>query len=251
MMITPAGERVLAAATVVLQELDRAEHDVSQQVIARDGIVRVSTECYTCYHWLPAHIQTFGSEWPRVEVRIVVEATHQPLQALLDDRIDVGIVSTPWKNAKLRYASLFKDDLVVIVNPQHPLVCRSFVAAEDFKDEHLIAYNVPREQLTIFQNVLTPAGISPRSVSHVQLTEAIVEMVKAGLGIAVLARWAVAPHVQAATIVALPLTQRGFKRQWYAATIRRHTQPDYLKAFLRQLQNDRFFNFTRIRAAKA
>src|SRR5215475_6491684 len=64
MVITPAGERVLAAAATVLAELNRTEHDIAQETRARDGILRVSTECYTCYHWLPAHIKDFHEEWP-------------------------------------------------------------------------------------------------------------------------------------------------------------------------------------------
>jgi len=37
--------------------------------------------------------------------------------------------------------------------------------------------------------VLIPAGAMPARVEAVQLTEAITELVKAGLGVAILARW--------------------------------------------------------------
>src|SRR5262245_789155 len=238
MVITPAGERLLSAGAIVLAELRRAEHDIARETTRRDGILRVSTECYTCYHWLPAHIKAFNAEWPRVEVRIVVEATRLPHQALLDGKIDVGIVSSRWRNAKLSYTPLFKDELVVIVSPEHRLAKQSFVAAEDFREEHLIAYDVPREHLTVFQEVMVPAGVTPRALSNVQLTEAIIEMVKGDLGIAALAYWAVAPHVEAGTIVALPLTKHGLKRQWSAATIRSRTTPAYIKSFLGRLRSE-------------
>ena len=48
-----------------------------------------------------------------------------------------------------------------------------------------------RETSYVFQRLLTPAGISPRRLQQVQLTEAILELVRAGLGVSVLARWAV------------------------------------------------------------
>ena len=45
-----------------------------------------------------------------------------------------------------------------------------------------------------------------RGVQLVAQTGAIVELVKAGLGVAVLARWAVEPFVKAGTLRALRLT---------------------------------------------
>jgi LysR family transcriptional regulator for metE and metH len=55
----------------------------------------------------------------------------------------------------------------------------------------------------------------------VRLTEAIIEMTKAGVGIGVLSTWAAAPHVAAGTLRAIPLTRRRFGRQWSAAMLKR------------------------------
>ena len=122
-------------------------------------------------------------------------------------------------------------EVVVVMRPDHPLAARPYVAAEDFADEHLIIYSAPGES-TVFRRVLLPAGIMPRRVSHIQLTEAIVEMVKGGMGISVLARWAVLPHVAAGTLEALPLTRTGLHRQWKAAVIR-GVIPEYIAEFAR------------------
>jgi LysR family transcriptional regulator, regulator for metE and metH len=235
MSITPAGERLLNAARTVLTELRNTEHDISEKGRTPDGTLRISTECYTCYHWLPPHIKTLREQYPKIELRIVAEATHHPLQALLDNKIDVGIVSGRVRNTRISYVPLFKDELVVVTHPNHPLAFRTHIVAEDFRDENLIVYSVPRENLTVFQTVLVPAGVMPRTISHVQLTEAIIEMVKGGLGIGVLARWAVAPHVEAGTIATIPLTKRGIHRQWSAATLRGRPAAPCLKTFLNLL----------------
>ena len=41
-----------------------------------------------------------------------------------------------------------------------------------------------------------PAGVVPARIQEVKLTEAIIEMVKANLGISALARWAVQPFLE-------------------------------------------------------
>src|SRR5580704_14901457 len=52
MKLTSAGERVLASARTVLQELHRVEKDIESQVTAIRGKVRLITQCYTACDWL-------------------------------------------------------------------------------------------------------------------------------------------------------------------------------------------------------
>src|SRR5215210_8184117 len=92
MILTPAGERLLSSADAVLDEIKRAEEDIRQIALSREGILRLSTECYTCYHWLPSMLNVFQQKFPRIEVQIVVEATRKPLDALLDGKLDLAIV---------------------------------------------------------------------------------------------------------------------------------------------------------------
>src|SRR6185436_4554686 len=51
LVLTPAGERLLATARDVLDRLDRTEQDIHQMGKALAGMLRLTTECYTCYHW--------------------------------------------------------------------------------------------------------------------------------------------------------------------------------------------------------
>jgi hypothetical protein len=71
------------------------------------------------------------------------------------------------------------------------------VSAQDLGPEHLILYSIPPEANLVFREVLIPAGVRPKRVTHIQLTEAIVEMVKADLAVSVLPRWSVAPAARA------------------------------------------------------
>jgi LysR family transcriptional regulator for metE and metH len=67
------------------------------------------------------------------------------------------------------------------------------------------------------------------------LTEAIVEMVKAGLGISVLAKWAIAPQLRVKTLAAVPLTSKGLHREWSAVTLKNHSLRDFTRGFIEVL----------------
>jgi LysR family transcriptional regulator for metE and metH len=99
----------------------------------------------------------------------------------------------------------------------------------------VLLYSIPLTQSTLFQQVLVPAGVTPARVSRVELTEAMVELTKAGLGISVLARWAIAPELARGTLAAVRVTKPGLRRHWHAAWPRTVRPAPYLTAFVELL----------------
>jgi len=236
MVLTPAGKRLLAVSRVVLEDLRVAEEELCKSASSGEGRLRISTECYTCYHWLPARLKLFHEKFPRVEVQIVAGETRHPLPALLDGRLELAIVADPRPNRRLEFMPLFEDELVAVMSPGHALSARSWIRPEDFAREHFIMYSLAREESSVFQQFLNPAGVVPQKVSTVDLTEAILEMVRAGLGITVLARWAVAPLVASGELHAARLTRSGIRRTWSAALRRNGSRPAHLDSFVELLQ---------------
>ena len=233
MVLTPVGERILASARRVLHEVETLERDLTTEATSGGaGVVRLATECYTCYHWLPGVVTAFRQEWPKVDVRIVAEATADPIRALLDGALDLAIVAGDVDERRLGCTSLFEDEQVVVMAPGHPFATREFIAPEDLRNEHLILYTTHSSESSVLREVLRPAGVEPRQLTRVQLTEAIVELVKAGLGLSVLARWAIAPQLRDRSLVGVPLTAGGFHRRWWAVTRPHETAPAYQQSLL-------------------
>ena len=80
-----------------------------------------------------------------------------------------------------------------------------------------------------------PAGVRPRRWTPLALTEAMIEMARAGRGIGVMARWAAAPSLRQGGLVAKRITRSGLPREWKAAWLRRRRSPAYLSEFIRCL----------------
>jgi len=235
MTLTPAGEFLLESARSVLERLDTTESAIREGTHGRPRQLRISTECYTCYHWLPAILRDYRQRCPRVDVHIDPDATRRPFTALLDGKLDLAIVSSPVRHRRLVARPLFGDELLVVVNPAHPLARRPFARAEDFAAETVLVYG-PKTESTALNQAVLAKGVHPAAIEEVMLTEAIIEMVKAGLGISILARWAVQPYLSARTLRAVRLTRSGFRRQWTAAICRPLADLDYVKEFVRLVE---------------
>ena len=221
----------------MLEELACAEHDIGELASGRQGLLRITTECYTCYHWIPTVLDRFRERFPGVAVRIVPEATRQPFAALRKGAVDVAIVHSLPKDDDVRTVDLFADEQVVLVAPDHPWARRSHVEPDAFSGETLVVH-FEFEESFLLERVLRPAGVRPDHVLEVQLTEAVLATVKAGIGVTVMARWAVAPSLERGDFAALSLTGEGVRRPWYAATLASTSDRPAVAAFLQSLGDD-------------
>jgi LysR family transcriptional regulator for metE and metH len=232
MVLTPPGERVLGAARRVLDEIGRTEEDLKLMSQDGKGVLRLCTQCNTGYHWLPPLLQSFHRKFPGVDVQIMVNATDRPIEALLEGQIDLAVVTSDVDDKRLSSQQLFEDELVAVVPPSHPFAKRACVEPEDFAEEHLIIYKADRHDSYTFTRILGPAGVEPARVSQVPLTEAILELVKAGLGISVMARWAIEPTIKGGAIKAVRIGRRGIYRAWAAVTLRDRVEPKWQREFV-------------------
>lgn len=228
---TDAGQRVLESARRILEELAQTEDHLQLYATNRRGSVRLTTECYTVYHWLPTVMKRFEKKYPEIEIKIEVDATDAPFKALAAGSLDVAFVTSEVAPHGIEMESLFDDEMKVIVDPGHRFASLPYVSAAQLAEETLLTYSELKGNI-VYDRVLRPAGLEPRKHLQVRLTEAMIELVKAGVGVAVLAQWAAAPYAASGAVVAVPLTKRGVARHWRAAYVSARPMPPFVRSFI-------------------
>ena len=238
LVLTKAGEKFYETAKEVLDKLQATEKEIKALVFGEVGEIRISTECYSSYHWLPSVLKQFHLLYPNIELKIVMEATHYPLQKLMENVIDIAITSDPIKDDKITYLELFQDEMVMAVSENHPWTKKKFVVAEDFVNEHLLIHSLPLETVTVHQFLLAPAKVSPKKITPLPLTEASIEMVKADMGVIAMAKWALQPYLKSNNIHAVKIGKNGLKRKHYIAIMNNKKYPAYFNHFIEFLQTE-------------
>jgi LysR family transcriptional regulator for metE and metH len=234
MLPTRLGERLREHAIIALKQIDDAERDVAALVNGRDAVIRLATECYTCYHWLPPVLKEFWTRHPSVDIRIVPEATADPVGALLAGTLDLCVTVSSAQDRRILTETLFDDELVLIVSEEHHLANEKSVTPEDLREERFLLYSPPEDN-HVFRDVLNPAGLSPSQISSLQLTEAIVELVRANMGVTMLARWAAQPYLDTGGLRLIRVAHPGVKRRWQAKTRAGQPMPEHLADFIKFL----------------
>lgn len=232
LLLTGAGEKLLSSARSVLALVAQTEKSLGSD--AADDLLRLSTACYTAYTWLPPVLRRWHAEFPRAELRIVLEATRQPIPALVNGDLDLALTTEPLRQPRLQSTPLFRDELVLVVPESHPLAGRRFAVAADIAAENLLTYDAPREHLDIFTRVFWPAGVEPQRVTRVPLTEALVELVRGGIGVAPLADWVLPRKMDGLRVVRI--TAKGVRRRWAAVQRAGHRPVPSLTRFVQLLR---------------
>jgi LysR family transcriptional regulator, regulator for metE and metH len=247
---TPAGAKLAAESEGILQRLSQATTTAVDEGKNCQSTLRLATQCYTFYSWLPSVLTSYRHVCPHVKVDIVLHATYRLTAALLESELDVGITTAPVRDSRLRSEPLFEDELLVIMPPDHPLAKRTWIGARDLCEENLITYDFPFEETSLFKRLFKPNKLVPKNVWRVPLTEAIIDMVKAGLGVSVLARWAVAPHLLTRSVCSRPITSAGLHREWHVAMRRTGSKRAHQVQFIEMLREQLRKNGDSFRAAE-
>lgn len=234
MLLTQAGERVLSTADQVLCELSRLQCEIERMKQKDAGTLRITTGCYTCYHWLSPVLKAYREKFPNVTIEVIPEATYNAFEFLLEGKVDMVFVSDRPDNPHLEFQPLFEDELVVVISPDHPWAERTAIYPKDFSRETLIMYDVPDQESTILTEFFKKNGVWPGNILRLKLTEAIIEMTKAQMGASVQAEWAIRPYVERGDLVAVPLGKK-VRRTWHAGYLKNMEQPAFMKEFVRQL----------------
>ncbi len=235
LVLNESGRIMLESARKVLGEIEKAQKALEKQVNGGCGEIRLTTECYTCYHWLPRVMKSFSRQYPQIDISIFPEYTHRPIEGLLGANVDMMITTDDSDVPGVAYKELFRDEQLAVFPKGHPWTKKPYVSAKDFADETYIIYNGTVDTVDFFRSTLKPANAMPKKIIAIELTEATIEMINAGYGVKAMSTWVVKPYLQTHEIEVVPITKNGHYRTWYIAHLKDRTWYPYYDQFLSQL----------------
>nr|WP_295932183.1 LysR family transcriptional regulator [uncultured Dyadobacter sp.] len=217
LVLSEAGQRIVSSSEKVLPVIRELEAELKEMRHGRKQTIRISTECYTCYHWLPRLLTDFHREFPDIDIQIVAEATRRPMEFLESGKLELAIVNGMAGNGNLHYEPLFEDRLIVLLSDTHPLAVRNTpLEFQDLHTETLIAFQTGKSGNLLSNELMN--SLSPQKIIHIPITEAIVEMVRFGMGVTIMAEWAARQYLGTSGLAILPFRSETGVRHWYACT---------------------------------
>ena len=193
--LTEAGRLLHERALRLLGDAGRALELSREAARGEAGMLRLGFGVASIVQLLPRTLQRFRARHPRVQVHLRDMSTPSQIEALITGEIDLGFVRLPVAEPALECVPILHERLAVAVPSRstwrghaglRSLAGQPFVAASD-----VISASYYTHVLALCRN----AGFEPRIVAETNELFSLLQLVRAGIGVALVPSAAAAMRV--------------------------------------------------------
>jgi len=205
---TAAGLELLTHIRVIDAALAQAEQAMTAHASQVSGRIRLGTGATACTYLLPPLLAELRRRFPALDVVASTGNTADMLRALENNTLDMGLVTLPAPGRMFQVTPVMEDEFVAIFPANDPGGIPAVVTPQTLALRPLVLFEPGARTRRLVDDWFEAAGVAAKPVMELGSTEAMKEIVAAGLGCAVLPKLAVTGAGQRDALVVRSLTPR-------------------------------------------
>jgi DNA-binding transcriptional LysR family regulator len=209
--LTECGRILLPLAQRLVEQSRMAFVRTSDAIAGRAGSLRIGFGIASVAEVLPRTLIRFRKSFPNVVLELHDFSTPTQVAALLDQKLDVGILRLPLAHPELKSVPLFQERVVLVAPATAAQTLDLRLVA--LRDEPFIL--IPRECSATFhdhaRSLCRQVGFEPRVVQEASELFTILNLVRAGLGYALVPSAALGMNVPGIRFAELGLREASWK----------------------------------------
>jgi len=209
--LTASGKLFLKFAEELMESRKAMLAGIAETERVPRGEIVVGANEGTCLHILPEVFAEFKKQYPDVNISITRSDYARILESVIDNSVDFGVVSLPVDDARLKAVRIHRDELFIIVPPQHPLAGKKSATVAEAAEFPLV---VPKGGHTrdALEDLFFERKLKPRYIMELDSSELLKRFVAADAGIGFIARSNVLEDVRANVLTAVPISDATIRR---------------------------------------
>ncbi len=231
---TKAGQLLLGYARRILDLHREARQAVDQFQGRMSGELVVAASTIPGEYVLPALIGRFKEKYPDISISLLIGDTQRVVEWILEGRAELAVAGAQIDHRALEYRELMPDELVLVVSAAHPWHGKKTATLEEVRAEPLIVRERGSGSRHALERALAEVGLDLsdfRVVGEMGSTQAIKQGVKAGVGISLISKRAVAEECQHGTLHCVKVKDLRFSRAFYLVTSTTRTRSPLAETF--------------------
>ena len=194
-VLTEAGRLMADYAQRIFVLADEARRALDELQGLERGRLHLGASSTPGNYLLPRALAAFQARYPRLEVSLDILASHDVVERILRQELDLGFVGATF-DAELHVQPYVEDEVVLVLRPGHPLASVRTIPREALEQETFILRDIVSGTRTVAETELKARGITIRRSMELRSVEAVKQAVAEGLGISFISRYAVALEVR-------------------------------------------------------
>ena len=196
LLLTEGGEAIHPHVQAILASQARIDHVVAEQRGATRGHLAVAANTTGGMYVVPAMLRAFREAHPEAEIVLQVHSTDRICERLLQNLLDVAVVTGPVEVGSVVVADLCEDELYLIVSPSHPFAERATVSREEVAAEPFVVPEPGSRTRRLIQRAIESHGLKLQIAMQLPGTEEVKKAVEANLGVAMVSKHAVTRELE-------------------------------------------------------
>jgi len=219
--VTEAGQILNEYAARILDSFAECRTAMADLKGLARGRIAIGAGLTLSIFVLPEILRPYRSEHPEIEIAVSTGTTRQVMEMVLANTVDVGLVTGPASHPDLVLASLYDDEMVLMVYPEHPFARKGQISPEEMNDAPLIFFELGSGYRAYLEQVFQQYGISPRVHMELDSIEAMKRMVEVGLGVTIIPALSAREEVASGSLVPIAIKGLGPMKRTTTAVYRR------------------------------
>ncbi|MEU8762731.1 LysR family transcriptional regulator [Streptomyces sp. NPDC048659] len=215
---TTEGRAIALIAREVIAAAQCLDAEISQLRSRRDAHLQVAASQTIVEYLFPQWLKELRADSPQTAVTLDACNSAQVVTALEEGRAQLGFMESPCPPQELDRQTVARDELLIVVSPQHPWARRTAITVEELADATLLQREVGSGARTAFERALKAPvpQWQPTTPLELSSTAAIKSAAVRGLAPAVLSSLAVTQEVKTGALTAVKVTGLRIQRSLLA-----------------------------------
>lgn len=162
--LTTAGEVFARQAHATVRDFERLQSEIDDLQQLRRGLVRISSVEATVAGLLFRTLQEFSRDYPGITYEIRVAGSVNALAALAKEECDIAITFEPQPHNDVAEIQAFRDPIVAIMPPKHPLASRAKLKLRDLADQRVAQLDETHVTRILMDAALALEGVTVQPV---------------------------------------------------------------------------------------
>lgn len=181
--LTHQGEIFKGHAQEIIQKYEELSNTMQMLSGSFSGEIKIGASTTIAQYLISPLLADFITKFPDVHVTLITGNSEEIENALLEERIDIGLVEGSKRRQDLKYEHFAKDELVLVTNSK--TICEENVTCEQVKQLPLVLRELGSGTLEVIENALSGVGVKLQDLDillHIGSTEAIKKFLESKQG---------------------------------------------------------------------
>ncbi|MES2977380.1 MAG: LysR family transcriptional regulator [Pseudomonadota bacterium] len=230
--LTEAGRQFLPAVRDMFIALDSGIETLREGKRQKSERLALVTSPLLAASLAPTVIARFKDRFPNVHVTLIDVPVDQIADCVRDARADFGICTADTSLTDLTTQVLYKDTLVLVCSPDHPLAERREIRWTELTDQSLILLTPGTGLRRLTDETLSQHTLKLKPAFEVANIQTALGLVAAGLGVSMLPSYSLA-RASGERVTAIPLVDPVVAREIIALRTKARPFSAAAEAFLK------------------